>query len=592
MLPDCAPDRLLEPPVFTVTVAGPERHDGEAPYTYVLHAADEPTARALVLAYHAASNELRMTEFRIDTNNGPVWRFGYDPALRPDVVFVPHQSFPGAPAWPDDTPGQAWHDIRSPAEQAQMGAVLAAERHRLEVARDFGLDVAPMDIDLSEAPARPARDAVLHVMQLRARRALSPGRPIPDGADTMPFILGTAHIRALTTAICDRDLAGGVEADEVGQILTDANYQAVNHANGTDEDPPPYFHHRLTVDHWALLKAADCYRFQIQDLGTETGVAAHGGVSRLRTELIAALGVDEDGYRMRFEWDAADGWPLLHAVPAAVRRAEALIEHYQGFDGIEELSPPDWGQHISDMIADLLRYAHDTDKDPFGLLDTGLVHFHAETRQPELQPVPSQTENPVLRLLVSTAATQGRDTYDFCRTLPGEIVYPGPCAHPQPFGACGCTNSLMGVDSRQRTTTFEVADVPISREELHRVLAKAESSAPDGADADGVVQLAEEMLAVAARFPLGAVLGRTHRRYRRRLTGAPPTDPPSLPDRDTDEDEDELPTWTVRVSETYDYEFTVEARDEDQAKEVGWDRFGDGSQVVDHASEIHVGLAA
>ena len=50
-----------------MTVAGPERHDGEAPYTYVVHAADEPTARALVLTYHAASNELRMTEVRIDT---------------------------------------------------------------------------------------------------------------------------------------------------------------------------------------------------------------------------------------------------------------------------------------------------------------------------------------------------------------------------------------------------------------------------------------------------------------------------------------------------------------------------------------------
>ncbi|WP_194923170.1 DUF7715 family protein [Catenulispora pinisilvae] len=588
MLPDYTPDRLPEPPVFTVTVAGPERHDGEAPYTYVVHAADELTARALVLAYHAASHELRMAEFRIDTERGPVWRFGYDPALRPDVVFVPRHSFPNTPAWPDDTLGQAWHDMRPAAEQAQMVAALAAEHHRLEVARDFGLDVAHMNIGLSEVPAIPARDAVLHVMQLRARCVLSPGRLSPDGADTMPFILGTAHIRALTTAICDRDLAGGVEPDEVGQILIDANYNAVNLNAGTDEDPPPYFHHRLATDHWALLKAADCYRFQIQGLGSETGVAAYGAVGRLRAELIEALGVDDD-YRMRFEWDAADGWPLLHAVPAAVSRAEALIEHYQDLNDIEELSPPDWGQHIADMFADLLRYAHDTDLDPFGLLDTGLNHFHAETRQPELKPKPKTAEAPVQRLLVATAQTQGRDTYDFCRTLPGEIVYPGPCLHPQPFGACGCTYSLVGVNSRERTTTFAVADVPISREELHRALAKAENSAPDGADADGVAQLAEEMLALAARFPLGAVLGRTHRRYRRRpLASTPPTAPPQTPAPEDDEPK----LWTVQISRRRNYQYTVEATDEDDAMDAAWDAFDEDRNIVDHDSDVHVSLAA
>jgi len=80
-------------PVFTVTVAGPERHDGEAPYTYVLHAADEPTARALVLAYHAASHELRMTEVRIDTDHGTVWQRkagGHGPTLTDEVCFLLH----------------------------------------------------------------------------------------------------------------------------------------------------------------------------------------------------------------------------------------------------------------------------------------------------------------------------------------------------------------------------------------------------------------------------------------------------------------------------------------------------------------------
>ncbi|MFD0639569.1 hypothetical protein ACFQ9X_56270 [Catenulispora yoronensis] len=421
-----APDTMVETPVFTVTVAGPERHDGEAGYTYVLHADHEHSARTLALEYHAASHDLRAVEIRTDTGHGPVWRLGYDPAIRPDVVFVPEQSYPGPPHWPDDSPGQAWNDMRPAAEQARMLTVLAAENHLLEVARDFGLTVADIDTGLSEAPAVPARKSVLHVMQLRARRALSPGRPLMEGAHTIAFILGTGHIRALTTAICDRDLANGVEPDDVGQVLVDANYTAANRSTGTDEEAPPYFHRPLDVDPWALLKAADCYRYQIQDIGTEAAVAAYGTVGRLRDALIEVLGVDPHGYRMRFEWDAADGWPLLNAIPAAVRRAEALIEHYQTFDGIEELSTPDWGQHISDMIADLLRYAHDDQTmDPHLLLDTGLTHFHAETRPLDVRSEPEMAEPSVLRLLVATASGQGQQTYDFCHTLPAEIVYQG-----------------------------------------------------------------------------------------------------------------------------------------------------------------------
>lgn len=35
---------------FTVTVEGPERHDGESPYTYVVSATDGKAAGAFVLA--------------------------------------------------------------------------------------------------------------------------------------------------------------------------------------------------------------------------------------------------------------------------------------------------------------------------------------------------------------------------------------------------------------------------------------------------------------------------------------------------------------------------------------------------------------
>jgi hypothetical protein len=88
-------------PVFTVTVAGPERHDGEKPYTYVLHAADLPQARALALAHHIAENELD-----VDRDS--------DAPSDPDVLVIEGQwdTFPGPPPWPQDLPGRAWNDLR------------------------------------------------------------------------------------------------------------------------------------------------------------------------------------------------------------------------------------------------------------------------------------------------------------------------------------------------------------------------------------------------------------------------------------------------------------------------------------------------
>lgn len=42
---------------FTVTVEGPERHDGEKPYTYVIDALDATTAGEEVVAHHQAEVE-------------------------------------------------------------------------------------------------------------------------------------------------------------------------------------------------------------------------------------------------------------------------------------------------------------------------------------------------------------------------------------------------------------------------------------------------------------------------------------------------------------------------------------------------------
>lgn len=104
-------------PEFTVTVAGPERHDGEAPYTYCLHAADEPTARALALEHHIAEQEL-----------GVDWATGQQ--RDPDAVIIdgPWDTFPSAPSWPQDLPGRAWSDLRTDTDLLARAYRTAAQR--------------------------------------------------------------------------------------------------------------------------------------------------------------------------------------------------------------------------------------------------------------------------------------------------------------------------------------------------------------------------------------------------------------------------------------------------------------------------------
>lgn len=104
-------------PVFTVTVAGPERHDGEAPYTYCLHAADEPAARTLALEHHIAEQELAVD-----------WATGA--ACDPDAVIIdgPWDTFPGPPSWPQDLPGRTWSDLRTDTDLLQRVYRTAAAR--------------------------------------------------------------------------------------------------------------------------------------------------------------------------------------------------------------------------------------------------------------------------------------------------------------------------------------------------------------------------------------------------------------------------------------------------------------------------------
>ncbi|MEV0487296.1 hypothetical protein AB0I69_42690 [Streptomyces sp. NPDC050508] len=87
---------LAGPPVpgdtFTLTFAGPERHDGEQPYAFVLNGADIDDARRQLLD---------LPFFR-------EWfaeQAGWDDTP-PDVLYVADQSHPGLPEW------GAYNDLR------------------------------------------------------------------------------------------------------------------------------------------------------------------------------------------------------------------------------------------------------------------------------------------------------------------------------------------------------------------------------------------------------------------------------------------------------------------------------------------------
>ncbi|MEU4232017.1 hypothetical protein AB0F17_47660 [Nonomuraea sp. NPDC026600] len=51
---------------FTVTIAGTERFDGEAPYTWVVEATDVTSAMNKALAHHALSQEQCLCDLEID----------------------------------------------------------------------------------------------------------------------------------------------------------------------------------------------------------------------------------------------------------------------------------------------------------------------------------------------------------------------------------------------------------------------------------------------------------------------------------------------------------------------------------------------
>lgn len=84
---------------FTVSIAGPERHDGEAPFTYVVQARDIPEAYEIALLHHVLTEHEDI--FRL-VLSGPDNDDHGEPFFT--MVEGEHYTFPGIP------PETAWYN--------------------------------------------------------------------------------------------------------------------------------------------------------------------------------------------------------------------------------------------------------------------------------------------------------------------------------------------------------------------------------------------------------------------------------------------------------------------------------------------------
>jgi hypothetical protein len=122
-----------------------------------------------------------------------------------------------------------------------------------------------------------------------------------------------------------------------------------------------------------------------------------------------------------------------------------------------------------------------------------------------------------MKILVATKKTQGQRKSDFCHTIEGEmVIHASVCNKDRnvknPDGGCGCNRSLVGVITHKATTTVEVADWSISKNQFIRdYIATLQDAGFYEAVKDkqqiGYIKIvAHDLLNNADRFEVGDVL--------------------------------------------------------------------------------------
>ncbi|MGW3352645.1 DUF7715 family protein [Nonomuraea rubra] len=114
-----------------------------------------------------------------------------------------------------------------------------------------------------------------------------------------------------------------------------------------------------------------------------------------------------------------------------------------------------------------------------------------------------------MHVLAETRHTQGQRPNDFNNCVPGELVrLASVCDRDRgdPDGMCGCARSFAGFTSAKATTTAIVIELDMTRDAYLHDLARSYRLPPGtGVDEDLVAE-ADQLIALAASLPLGAVI--------------------------------------------------------------------------------------
>ncbi|WP_159601511.1 DUF7715 family protein [Agromyces humi] len=114
-----------------------------------------------------------------------------------------------------------------------------------------------------------------------------------------------------------------------------------------------------------------------------------------------------------------------------------------------------------------------------------------------------------MKILVATRATQGAKDNDFYWTNDGELVFLGfTCDRDlrNPEMGCGCGRSFSGVETGRATTTATVIESEMTREQFESTVEA--KFVLDGWDAEFAGDAVDQILWVADRLPVGAIVER------------------------------------------------------------------------------------
>ena len=135
-----------------------------------------------------------------------------------------------------------------------------------------------------------------------------------------------------------------------------------------------------------------------------------------------------------------------------------------------------------------------------------------------------------MKILVATEQTQGQRESDFCFVPEDEPLLQGFMCHkdevdPNPDGGCGCGRALIGILCQKGTTSFKVVETQLSQERfIQNYISSFQDSGwltgPNKLDKEFIEGLradGEQLIEVATRFPLGAILEKRKEAYQQRL---------------------------------------------------------------------------